>query len=565
MENALRWESSGKKDRALQIVGQKVDRLKARVRDWMAFHDGRNALEAHIAEQQIGEVERAVQRTRLPGLLLIGICVWSMLHWPETHGALATAITMALINISSIFTLPRMRWTRLSYAGRAEELRAFTLFATVSSLGWALLFAQMVLFAPLEQRIGWLTLYIALIAIGTTTFALLPLASRIYCFTLGSVLSITVLLEPLDMPLAAKLLLPVFTIMIYQCNMRSYRQFRSHLAAEWTLRRHQEERQAHDAEVRRREIAEQTEARLREEAAQQAAREHRAAMEQQRRQGTMEIADRYERSVVAHALELEDVVQSLVSAIERIDHAGAAVRSSADTMLSLAADSTDATQAVADSTDQLSVATDDIGGQVEQQRAAAAASDRAGATAQASLDALSRETDRIGEIVELVQSLAAQTNLLALNATIEAARAGEAGRGFAVVASEVKQLAAQTQGAIGRVGEIVAATRSRMREMQGSMTAIAHAVDEAVDRAGHIVNAVDNQRQATRTIGQAAESTAEIAGRLRGVAEQVVTDIGTTDQHTREIQHAIEALRARSQKLRENSDTFLAQLRSSAA
>ncbi|GEM_PF-1756790 len=549
----------------MQIVGQRVDRLKARVRDWIAQHDGRNALEAHIAEQQIGEVERAVRRTRLPGLLLIGICFWSALHWPQTHGVLVTAIGMALLNISGIVTLPRMRWTRLSYASRGQELQAFTLFATVSSLGWAILFAQMVLFAPPEQRIGWLTLYIALIAIGTTTFALLPLASRIYCFTLGGVLSVTVLFEPLAMPLAAKLLLPVFTIMIHQSNMRSYRQFRSYLTAEWTLRRHQEERQAEEADARRREAAEQAEARQREDAAQQAAREHRAAMEQQRRQGTMEIADRYERSVVAHALDLEDVVHSLVSAIERIDHAGAAVRSSADTMLGLAANSTDATQAVADSTDRLSIATDDIGGQVEQQRAAAAASDNAGAAAQASLDALSRETDRIGEIVELVQSLASQTNLLALNATIEASRAGEAGRGFAVVASEVKQLAAQTQGAIGRVGEIVVATRNRMREMQESMTAIARSVDEAVDRAGRIVSAVDNQRQATRTIGQAAESTAEIAGRLRGVAEQVVTDIGTTDKHTREILHAIEALRARSEVLRETSDTFLAQLRSAAA
>ena len=259
------------------------------------------------------------------------------------------------------------------------------------------------------------------------------------------------------------------------------------------------------------------------------------------------------------------MVGSLVSAIDRIHSAGTAVRSSADQMLGLAADSTDATQAVAHSTEQLSIAADDIGGQVQLQRTAAAASDRAGEAAQSSLDALSRETDRIGEIVELVQSLAAQTNLLALNATIEASRAGEAGRGFAVVASEVKQLAAQTQGAINRVGEIVGATRNRMREMQDSMSAIAKSVDESVERAGRIVGVVDNQRRATRTIGQAADSTAEIAGQLRTVAERVVTDIGTTDKHTSEIKSAIEALRARSEALRETSDTFLAQLRSAAA
>ncbi len=78
------------------------------------------------------------------------------------------------------------------------------------------------------------------------------------------------------------------------------------------------------------------------------------------------------------------------------------------------------------------------------------------------------------------------------------------------------------------------------------MTAIAHAADEAADRTDRIVGAVDNQRQATRTIGLAADSTAGIAGRLRHVAEQVVTDISATDKHTREIQGAIQALRARS-------------------
>jgi methyl-accepting chemotaxis protein len=370
-------------------------------------------------------------------------------------------------------------------------------------------------------------------------------------------LTLTLLFAHNVVPPGNRFVQPVFFFMVVQINLRIFAQVRSHLVATWSLRAHQAQREIELARAHQREAAELAQTRLREE-------QRQCEMEDQKRKGTMEIAENYERSVVAHRLDLEEVVDRLVATIERINRAGTAVRSSADSMLGLAADSTEATQAVALSTERLSIAAEDIGGQVEQQRSAAAESDAAGGKAQATLDLLSRETDRIGEIVGLVQSLAAQTNLLALNAAIEASRAGDAGRGFAVVAAEVKQLAAQTHGAIGRIGDIVEATRSRMSDMQASMSAIAHAADEAADRADRIVSAVDNQRQATRTIGQVAESTAGIAGRLRHVAEQVVDDVSANDRHTQEIHGAIQALRARSQALSETSDTFLAQLRSAA-
>ncbi|MBO9576854.1 MAG: hypothetical protein J7494_14060 [Sphingobium sp.] len=546
-----------------------VGRLKALASNRRERAAGDDAqLMDHIAEQQVEEVAKAIGRTRLPGLLVTSICFLAGWRWPAADLIPFIASAVTLILIAGALLLPRTRWSRIRYAGARQELDAYTGFAIVSSLAWAFLFHQMIYFAPDGEKMGWITVTIGFISISTTVFALLPRASAIYSFNITLIVWLTVWSERLAMPVATKLMLPLFGYMIYQQNMRTFRQFRSHLTAAWTLRRHQEQRLAEEEEAREREAIKAADMRRREAETERAARAQadaqRAQLERMRREGTLAIADHYERSVAAHAQELEAVVGSLVGAIQRINGAGAAVRSSTDAMLGLAADSTEATQAVADSTERLSFAADDIGGQVELQRSAAAESDRAGETAQATLDLLSRETDRIGEIVGLVQSLAAQTNLLALNAAIEASRAGEAGRGFAVVAAEVKQLAAQTHGAIGRVGEIVEATRARMRDMQTSITSIAQAADEAADRADHIVSAVDNQRQATRTIGQAAESTAGIAGRLRHVAEQVVTDISATDQHTREIEDAIQVLRARSQALSETSDTFLAQLRSSA-
>lgn len=546
-----------------------IERLKALVATLLApAADADEQLAGHVAEHQVEEIAKAIGRTRIPGVMVTGICLFTSWNWAEGNFIPLTVSIVTLILLSGIVLLPRTRWTQVRYATARQELAAYTGFAVAASLAWAFLFHQMIFFAPGGEKMGWITVAIGFISIGTTVFALLPRACAIYSFNVTFVIWLTVLSEHLAMPFATKLILPLFGYMVYQQNMRTFRQFRSHLTADWSLRRHQEQRHAEEVAAREREAIAAAKHRQREAETERAARTQadaqRTQLEVQRREGTLAIADHYERSVAAHAQELDAVVGSLVGAIERINGAGVAVRSSADTMLGLAADSTEATQAVAASTERLSFAADDIGGQVEQQRGAAAESDRAGETAQATLDLLSRETDRIGEIVGLVQSLAAQTNLLALNAAIEASRAGEAGRGFAVVAAEVKQLASQTHGAIGRVGEIVEATRSRMHDMRASIASIAKAADEAADRADRIVGAVDNQRQATRTIGQAAESTAGIAGRLRHVAEQVVADISTTDKHTREIQSAIQALRARSQALSETSDTFLAQLRASA-
>src|SRR3546814_685767 len=115
---------------------------------------------------------------------------------------------------------------------------------------------------------------------------------------------------------------------------------------------------------------------------------------------------------------------------------------------------------------------------------------------QLSLQALSEQADNVSEIVLLIQQLAAQTNLLALNAAIEAARAGEAGRGFAVVANEVKTLAAQTHGAVGKIGEILDGVRNRMTQTDVSMELIAENIRQMSSRASAIAESAD--RKSTR-------------------------------------------------------------------
>ncbi|HYQ74431.1 methyl-accepting chemotaxis protein [Cellulomonas sp.] len=144
---------------------------------------------------------------------------------------------------------------------------------------------------------------------------------------------------------------------------------------------------------------------------------------------------------------------------------------------------------------------------------------------------LGTSSQEIGNVVKVITTIAEQTNLLALNATIEAARAGEAGKGFAVVAGEVKELAQETAKATEDIARRVEAIQADTEGAVAAIGEIGTIIARIDDYQTTIASAVEEQTATTtemsRSVGDAAAGSGEIAATITGVAD---ASAGSTEE-----------------------------------
>jgi methyl-accepting chemotaxis protein len=178
--------------------------------------------------------------------------------------------------------------------------------------------------------------------------------------------------------------------------------------------------------------------------------------------------------------------------------------------------------------------------------------------AAARIAALGARVQGIGDVVKVIQEITEKTNLLALNASIIAAQAGEHGRGFAVVAQEIKALAQRTAASTKQIAEQIRGVQDESTRAMEAMSTGVRAVEEGIQvalgagdalgeirtsarsaqkKVQQIARAIDEQKDASRRVVEAAASLQERATQAQG---QIRGQAGHGDQLTAGVRGLVE-------------------------
>ncbi len=178
-------------------------------------------------------------------------------------------------------------------------------------------------------------------------------------------------------------------------------------------------------------------------------------------------------------------------------------------------------------------------------------------------ESLRSRSDEISEVVKSMSHISSQINLLALNAALEAAGAGEAGTRFATVAAEVQALAEESAAAAGRVGGLVRAIQTEIKEVSQSVRGGSKEVEagylvatEAGERLKEIAQIATQSADLVRAISSAAQE--QVSG-VEGVSTSITSIAGLSERaqgRVNEGRDAAARLQALSNELTENLSRF---------
>ncbi len=270
-----------------------------------------------------------------------------------------------------------------------------------------------------------------------------------------------------------------------------------------------------------------------------------------------------------------DFERQVGSVVATVSSAAVELRSSADSLVNIASQTTDRATAVAAASEQVTASITTVSSSSGQLLASineiASRSDKTAvytrdavtkvASAQTTMEILASGSKKIDNVVKLIQDIAWQTNLLALNATIESAHAGDAGKGFAVVAAEVKTLADQTSKATVEISEQIHSMQTSTQTAVEAIKEIAGIITEITHMVGSVAAAVEEQSAATKEIthsmSEASGGTTEVSRNISSVsmnAEESKDAAG-------EILKASEELSRRAVQMQTLVDGFIQQIR----
>ncbi|MDB5602952.1 MAG: hypothetical protein JWN71_4996 [Xanthobacteraceae bacterium] len=278
---------------------------------------------------------------------------------------------------------------------------------------------------------------------------------------------------------------------------------------------------------------------------------------------------------LARAAEIDAACQAFDSSAttltEGVARSADTVRTTAQSMKTLASDASQQAKAVATGAEQagahvhdaassaehLTAASSEIAQQIQATAVAARSAMQEAGKTNTNVQALDQAAQRIGEVVSLISAIASQTNLLALNATIEAARAGEAGRGFAVVASEVKSLASQTSRATDEITQQIHAIQNATQTTVTAIRDITGLIAGIDERATGISAAVEEQEAATREMARSIQDVANVMGQVTKSIAEVATGNTETSRAADQAFATIETMMQDTGKLNGEVRRFL--------
>lgn len=518
---------------------------------WLGWSEiDSNPLLRQMGMEQARAAARGTERTSLPVMVLalvIGIFSANPVNAPYVWALTTMQICIAA---AARFLLPYSRDSRVHLTTVAHCFRAFTIYTFLISLGWGLLLTAASWGSDTYHQMTLIGIHVGVICIGGLTFAMIPRASMVYIFNISLLAQVHLLMVSRTQLWLLGALILLFSLMLAQAYQQMARQFVERMRLDFERR----ETERRFAEAERQEIERTAAAAL--EARLQRERDRERAIAE-RQAEMVALAQQYEKSVMTLAQQADDAIGALSHATAMIGAINARVRQKAYHVLDLATSTTGSVEAVARTSSALNQAAVSIASEAKEQADFCHSASEVSENGLRSLAALAEQTDNIGDIVRMIQDLAGQTSLLSLNATIEAARAGEAGRGFVVVASEVKQLAAQTHGAVARIAEIIGGTRGRVNEADRAMRSVAETMCQVTARGEHITDAATDQRQSTWDISEAANRTAVASQQVQATADDVAHSAQEAEALAEEIAAIVASLRTRTDVLRVTSQQFL--------